>query len=286
MSNVFRHVLDERYVGFDKVWGLKIRLEQQYPGLKVDCAVKHAQDWLCQDVMADLDGVVLAIGSPTLERLLSRRFKMVQRQLPVVFTWLEAMDLGGHSVLTSTRGEGCLECLYRDEEGAQSLLPRTAFLEQNQRVTRNLTGCASVFVPYGALQARRTGLMAADQLLGAITHGTDAPAYQFWVGTGTAAQAQGLKTTNWWRRAPSVSQSEATASVFGRGRSRAPYRRRYPHARHRASHHRIAQHGLRRTDHPLFLGGSGCRSGMGAHSHCKSTGAGVARCPAQPSSWG
>ena len=118
-DNVFRHVLDERYVGFDKVWGLKIRLEQQYPGLKVDCAVKHAQDWLCQDVMADLDGVVLAIGSPTLERLLSRRFKMAQRQLPVVYTWLEAMDLGGHSVLTSTRGEGCLECLYRDEEGAQ-----------------------------------------------------------------------------------------------------------------------------------------------------------------------
>lgn len=215
-DNVFRHVLDERYVGFDKVWGLKIRLEQQYSGLKVDVAVKHAQDWLCQDVLADLDGVVLAIGSPTLERLLSRRFKMVQRPLPVVFTWLEAMDLGGHSVLTSTRGEGCLECLYRDEEGAQSLLPRTAFLEQNQRVTRNLTGCASVFVPYGALQARRTGLMAAEQLLGAITHGTRAPAYQFWVGAGTAAQAQGLKTTNWWRRAPSVLQAEATASVFGR----------------------------------------------------------------------
>lgn len=215
-DNVFRHVLDPAYIGFPKTWGLKHQMERRYPGLTVDAVEVAAQTWLSRTPLADFDGIVVAFGAPSIERSFARAFRSQEHALPVVFTWLEALDLGGHSVLMWTHKPGCLDCLYRDDEGAPSLHPRTSFLEANQHVTRNLTGCASVFVPYGALQARKTGLLAAEQMLEAL-HGSIAQrAYGYWVGGGIQAHAQGLRTTPWWTNAAATTSAIATERMFGR----------------------------------------------------------------------
>ncbi|MDP1756527.1 MAG: ThiF family adenylyltransferase [Pseudohongiella sp.] len=215
-DNVFRHVLDPAYIGFPKTWGLKHQLERRYPGLTVDAVDVTAQHWLARTPLTGFDGVVLAFGAPSVERSFARAFRSQEHKMPVVFTWLEALDLGGHSVLMWTHEPGCLDCLYRDEEGTPCLHPRTSFLEPNQHVTRNLTGCASVFVPYGALQARKTGHMAAEQMLGALVGTSPQPAYHYWAGDGTQARAQGLQTTAWWSRAPITTAAAATEQAFGR----------------------------------------------------------------------
>ncbi len=215
-DNVFRHILEPAYIGFPKTWGLKHQLERRYPGLAVEALEVAAQRWLAQSSLDRFDGVVLAFGAPSVERSFARAFRTRGHSLPVVFTWLEALDLGGHSVLLWTDKSGCLDCLYRDDEGAPSLHPRTSFLEANQHVTRNLTGCASVFVPYGALQSRKTGLMAAEQMLGALVGTSPVRAYRYWVGDGTEAHAQGLRTTPWWSDAPATTPAEATERAFGR----------------------------------------------------------------------
>lgn len=214
-DNVFRHVLSPFWIDVRKVHGLKIEFERRYPGIKVTSVPGIAQNWLKTANFADLDGIVVAFGAPSLERSFSRYFREKALPLPIVFTWLEALDLGGHSVLMTGHREGCLDCLYRDDEGQPALQPRTAFLEPDQHVSRNLTGCASIFVPFGALQARRTGLLAAEHLLGAL--GVDANAsYRFWIGEGKIAADEGLATTNWWSTAGRTSHSEATLRVFGR----------------------------------------------------------------------
>lgn len=215
-DNVFRHVLEPAYIGFPKTWGLKHQLERRYPGLTVDAVAVTAQRWLARTDLAGLDGVVLALGAPSVERALARALRSQEHKLPLVFTWLEALDLGGHSVLMWTHEPGCLDCLYRDDEGNPCLHPRTSFLEPNQHVTRNLTGCASVFVPYGALQARKTGHMAAEQMLGVLVGTSSQRAYLYWVGDGTQAHAQGLQTTPWWSRAPTTTAAAATEQTFGR----------------------------------------------------------------------
>ncbi len=215
-DNVFRHVLDPAYIGLPKTWGLKHQLERQYPGLTVDAVEVAAQTWLPRTSLADFDGIVLAFGAPSIERSFARAFRSQEHELPVVFTWLEALDLGGHSVLMWTHKPGCLDCLYRDDGGAPALHPRTSFLEANQHVTRNLTGCASVFVPYGALQARKTGLLAAEQMLEALYGSTIQRAYGYWVGNGIQAKAQGLHTTPWWTNAATTFSAIATERVFGR----------------------------------------------------------------------
>lgn len=217
-DNVFRHVLDPLYIDLAKPYGLQLQLERRYPGLKIEPVAETAQRWLKSADLSRYDGVVLAFGAPSIERSFSRALKKKHQGLPIVFTWLEAADVGGHSVLMWSDGEGCLECLYRDDEGLLSLAPRTAFLTPNQPVTKNLTGCSGAFVPYGALQARRTGLMAAEQILSAMEAPEEArrPSYRFWVGDGKAAAAQGLLTTPWFQAARITTPEAATQQVFGR----------------------------------------------------------------------
>ena len=219
-DNVFRHVLPPLYVDLDKPIGYKLALERRYPGLEIIAVNKTAQEWFKTAALGKCDGIVLAFGAPSLERSFARSFIDRRFDLPVVFTWLEALDLGGHSVLMWTKGEGCLNCAYRDEEGQPSQASRMAFLEPNQPVTRNLTGCAGAFVPYGALQARRTGLLAAEHILSAMTgvaagDATRGPSYRFWVGEGKVAAAHGLRTTPWFTAARTISAEDATRQVFG-----------------------------------------------------------------------
>lgn len=213
-DNVFRHILDPMWIDFPKVQGLKFELERKYPGLQVAPVHAAAQTWLKSVDVAKLDGIVLAFGAPSIERSFGRFFRGTS-SMPVVFTWLEALDLGGHSVLTFGNREGCLDCLYRDDEGQPVLYPRTSFLEPDQHVTRNLTGCTSIFVPFGALQARRTGLLAAEHMLQALS-GDSKTSYRFWVGEGDIAAKEGLKTTHWWSEAKRTPHAEATLRAFGR----------------------------------------------------------------------
>jgi len=220
-DNVFRHLLEPLYIDTPKPSGLKFALERRYPGLSISAVITTAQEWLKIADLRHYDGIVFAFGAPSVERSFSRVLKGRQRDIPVVFTWLEAMDLGGHSVLMWTRGEGCLDCAYRDDEGMPSQASRTSFLEPNQPVTRNLTGCAGAFVPFGPIQARKTGLLAVEHLLSAMTSvpaGDEVrrPTYRFWVGEGTAAAKHGLRTTPWFQAARTTSFEEATRMVLGR----------------------------------------------------------------------
>jgi len=213
-DNVFRHILEPMYIDFPKVLALQFELERKYPGLQVTPVHAAAQTWLKGVDVAKLDGIVLAFGAPSIERSFARYFRGTS-SMPVVFTWLEALDLGGHSVLTFGNQEGCLDCLYRDDEGHPVLYPRTSFLEPDQHITRNLTGCTSIFVPFGALQARRTGLLAAEHMLQALS-GDTKTSYRFWVGEGEFAAKEGLRMTHWWSEAKRTQHAEATLRAFGR----------------------------------------------------------------------
>ena len=214
-DNVFRHIIDPCFIDMPKVIGLGFEFRRRYPGIRVTEVAEWAQEWLKTAKFDDIDAVVFAFGLPTLERSFCQAIRAkAKRRIPMLFTWLEPLDLGGHSVVTWTDEPGCLDCLYRDDEGQDSLQGRTAFLVPNQVVSKNLTGCSSIFVPYGALQSRRTALMAAEHLLSALN--TPGPSYRYWVGDGRIAAEQGLRTTPWRDEARSLSFDEASQRVFGR----------------------------------------------------------------------
>lgn len=212
-DNVFRHVLGRHWIGVSKSRGLQASLTARYPGVEIEASVEDAYRWLLAST-GTVDGFVIALGMPTLERQLVRALRQCHPKTPVVFTWLEPLDLGGHAVAMNSSGEGCLDCLYRDDEGVDSLASRTSYLEAGQTLTRNLTGCASTFTPYGAIQSRRTALLAAEQILKALGGGT-LPSYAYWTGDGSSAAAHNLRTTTWWQQAKSNSSRDVTRSMFG-----------------------------------------------------------------------
>lgn len=215
-DNVFRYILDPFWIDSSKVFGLKYQLETHYPGIKVIARATSGQEWLRGANLGEVDAVVFALGLPTLEQSFARALRKAKEQLPMLFTWLEPLDLGGHSVLTWTQGEGCLDCLYRDDEGVSSLQSRIAFLAPNQAVSKTITGCGGNFVPYGALQSRRTALIAAEHILSALS-GKTGPSYRYWAGDGNAAAEHNLKTTPWWNEAGSKMPSEEQSKrAFGR----------------------------------------------------------------------
>lgn len=212
-DNVFRHALGRDSIGQAKVAALRSELLRKYPGVDIHSLPVSAESWLKTTDFSKVDGIVVAVGQPTLERTLARTLRGAGATLPLVFTWLEPLDLGGHSFLFSANGKGCLDCIYRDDEGAASLYSRVTFLAPRQRVTRNLTGCSSIFVPYGAIQSRRTALMATEQMLRALDGGPS-HSYDYWVGAGTAAQKEGFATTRWWDQAKSSKPEDAARHLF------------------------------------------------------------------------
>lgn len=214
-DNVFRHIIDPSFIDFPKVSGLGYELEHRYPGIKVTKLNGWVQQWIREADLSRIDGIVCALGMPTLERELCRVLREnAKRSFPMLFSWLEPLDLGGHSIACWTKEPGCIDCLYRDDEGQASLQARTAFLEPNQAISKNLTGCSSIFVPYSALQSRRTGLMAAEHLLAILN--SPGPSYRYWVGEGDVATEQGLRKTPWHSAARSLGFEEASRRVFGR----------------------------------------------------------------------
>ncbi len=100
----------------------------------------------------------MAIGQPTESRLLQRRLAAANGPR-AVFTWVEALGIGGHALASAPRGEpGCYDCLF-SKNGAP--YARSDFAAEGQDLTARLAGCSSSFTPYSYLDALRTAELAA-----------------------------------------------------------------------------------------------------------------------------
>ncbi|MCC2636494.1 MAG: UBA/THIF-type binding protein [Moraxellaceae bacterium] len=193
-DNIYRHVLGRTSVDKRKVEALKQELESKRTGLDVQVFVGTAEQWL-QDPQrrAGCDTIVLATGQLALERTITRRaFDEGWPQL-LVSTWLEPLGLGGHVMASRSGVIGCLECLHTDIGGSRPDT-RVAFLKSGQAVSRNITGCGGRFMPYSALHATETALLASKVVL------AGEPGYRCWAGDATVALAEGFELMPWHAR--------------------------------------------------------------------------------------
>lgn len=214
IENVFRHSLGKDAVGQDKVKALKAQLTSKYPGLEVIAVPFPASSWLATNHAQQVDAIVLAIGRPATEQALTRQIRSREPRGNIVVTWLEALGLGGHVVTLPASGEGCLDCIYRDGEGQASLYPAVSFLAPGQKVSRSLSGCLGTFIPYSALHSRKTALLATEAVLNALASPVE-PRYTYWVGSDSLANAQGIETSAWFKRAATLDPANASRVLFG-----------------------------------------------------------------------
>lgn len=217
IENVFRHALGRPAVGRYKAKALATELTQKYPGSTVHPYVSKARAWLASSAFRGVDTVVVAIGQPVLERAIGKQIRQSGTACGIVFAWLEPLGIGGHVVSVPSRGPGCLDCIYTDDEGQPSLYSRVTFLAPGQKVSRTLAGCTGRFVPYGALHSRKTALLASEMVLGTLDGVVEVePKYAYWAGDARAARKDGLVTSTWHDSAREAPLVDVSSRLFER----------------------------------------------------------------------
>ena len=163
IDNLYRHILPHNYLNFSKSRGIEWFLHNQFPWSKARSGKEKLLDLRDKQYLENYDLIIVAVGSPTHERLFKQYLIDSKVSVPVIYTWLEGFGVGGHAVLDIPDSKGCLLCAYVCQESLKrGLNPNLSFIEANQNVTKNMAGCGDQYISYGAICSAQTALIATD----------------------------------------------------------------------------------------------------------------------------
>lgn len=196
-SNTYRHVLPNAFVGCGKAPALAIHLRGQYPWIKCTWSLRQLLEYRNIERLKEYDLIVVAIGSPTHERLFASFTQRHENMPAVVNSWVEGFGVGGHATLCIPGQAGCLNCAYVDNSTFdRGLVSNLNFIDKNQDVTRNIAGCGDLFLPYDSLSASKTAIVASslalDFLRGKLTESSSIS----WKGSDDDAMQAGIALTH------------------------------------------------------------------------------------------
>jgi hypothetical protein len=221
-ENVYRHVLGKTSCGYKKVIGLKVHIERELPHTTVDVAGNNILDVIAfgRVVLTDYDLVVVALGDPTVELDLNERLWSEEHGPQTVFTWVEPYGIGGHALLVRPGERGCFECLYTPPApSAAPLSNRAAFAgppPPGRSYGKALSGCGSLFTPYGSADALQTALLAVRLGVRAITGMEGESPLLSWQGDAAAFEEAGFSVTARHRRSTAELERQRYAYVSAR----------------------------------------------------------------------
>ena len=202
-ENVFRHVNGRNDSGLLKVKALKRELEIKRPGVCITAIVDKGLHWLNSlQSLTDYDLIILATGNMPMERVFFQQAYQRNQKARLCSTWLEPLGLGGHVVQSISGTKGCLECLFTSIEGQALQSSRGAFLEPNQKITRNLTGCGGAFTPFTSIDVMKTVILTLDVIL------SEFYGYCAWIGRSSEVVSSDLTTTSLFKGLIAKGQTE------------------------------------------------------------------------------
>jgi molybdopterin/thiamine biosynthesis adenylyltransferase len=197
--NTFRHVLGRQYWGKPKAEALKAQLAANLPYVSIQTVVDTVENAVTNGIvmLSHYDLVILATGNPTVELYINELI-FSQNRAMALFTWLEPLGIGGHALLVHpARGKGCLECLYTNAtNGERTLQNRASFAAPDQYFGRDLSGCASLFTPYGTIDAANTANLAARLAVDALSGKEDSNPLLSWKGDEADFQSAGFRVSS------------------------------------------------------------------------------------------
>jgi len=196
-DNIYRHVLPSALVGFGKTFSLSFELENKYPWIQCQYDKKTLLNYRDAERLQAFDLIIIAVGSPTHERLFADYYCRTAGLPSMMNTWLEGYGVGGHATLQVPGSKGCLFCAYVDNTTmARGLASNLNFIETNQDVTINNAGCGDLFLPYSGIDASQTAVMsshlAVQYLLGNVGESSSIS----WKGQGQDAIDKGIELTH------------------------------------------------------------------------------------------
>lgn len=197
IDNLYRHILPEEFLGLTKAHGLGWQLQRQFLWSQAKGSCRKLLDLRKRQELLSYDLIIIAIGSPTHERLFKEYLIQNEVDVPVINTWLEGFGVGGHATLDIPDTEGCLLCSYVCQETlARGLNSNLNFIEANQNVTTNLAGCGEQFISYGAMCSAQTAIMASDLAIKFLEEKLTTSSKVSWKGSDYDANDNNIKLTH------------------------------------------------------------------------------------------
>lgn len=196
-SNLYRHTLDRYMIDWPKATAVARQLLDKYPWIRVEGYRTSLLELRDPKIIGQYDLIVIAVGSPTHERIFHDFIAKSTVRVPTINCWLEGYGVGGHAILDVQKKKGCLKCAYVEPNtGVRGLASNLNFLQPDQNIVKNYAGCGEMFIPYNANSSAQTALIASnlaiDYLLGKLKSSTKVS----WKGSSDDADNAGLKITD------------------------------------------------------------------------------------------
>nr|USN27216.1 hypothetical protein [synthetic construct]VVV03659.1 hypothetical protein AW0309160_01042 [Aliivibrio wodanis] len=162
-ENLHRHASPSYAFGSSKTSGLALEINSKYPYCKAEIGPRYLKECMDDSFISLFDMVIVATGNSTLERELNQWIYQQTNLKPTfIYTWLEAMGVGGHAVAVIPNKKGCLHCTYISNETDEPCLDKNInFITPGQSLLANYAGCGSEYLPYSGADARDTASLCA-----------------------------------------------------------------------------------------------------------------------------
>ena len=197
-ENLYRHTLSVKDIGRFKTEALADEIVLKHPWAEVTHWCKRLEKLRDPTVLRVFDLVVIAIGSPTVERVFAEYCGREPINVPVMNCWLEGYGIGGHAIVAVPGTKGCWHCAYVDPETlTRGLASNLNFLAPGQTVMRNHGGCGMQFLPYSGIAAGYTASIAADLAVRFLEGQVANSSKVSWKGSDAEARRASLVVT--WR---------------------------------------------------------------------------------------
>ena len=199
-ANLYRHTLSLLDLGMPKTSAIAQELGLRQPWANVEARYTRLEDLRSPDELRNFDLVVVAIGSPTIERVFRNFVLAADVRIPVINCWVEGYGIGGHAILCVPESKGCWHCAYVDPDTlGRGLASNLNFLAPNQDIATVRGGCGDQFLSYSGIAASYTATMTADLAVKFLERAVTTSSKVSWKGSSSVAEKEGLKVTHRFR---------------------------------------------------------------------------------------
>ncbi|MDP1801490.1 MAG: E2/UBC family protein [Bacteroidota bacterium] len=192
--NCYRHLTGFAYVGKNKAKAIKEKTESFFPHSNVNAIDIPIEEALRKKVIRieDYHFIIVATGNVTVNCFLNKLLSKFNK--PILYTWNDPYGIGGHCLVTNLEKKGCYNCLYTNDEFYN--MASFAHHKQDKTFLKTLSGCGSVYTPYGSIDSMQTAILTVKTVIEIETNRIKQNAIYSWKGNSEIFIREGYKTSS------------------------------------------------------------------------------------------
>lgn len=165
-ENIFRHLLGMEYVQQYKCIAIVNYLKKNIPDIHITSLAENIEDAIQEDAIDfnQFDLIISAVGSHNVNRWINEYIFANKITVPVVYAWNEVLGIGNHISYIQFEKNGCFECFLGRSEETGEIYDKTSYCLAGQKITKNLNGCGSTFIPYESTISLKTAITCVETI--------------------------------------------------------------------------------------------------------------------------